>query len=408
MSNLYGKGKVLERKVLSNPGFNFIDVHSISLFIDDDDNIFTLVEVWRTDSTKDFLCINNNWGRVDKYGWLLNGFIKDGQFYLAFHKDEDVVIYNVQENIKPISHARLNYNLKKPLISPRYNRILPVSGHQRLYYLLGSSSHFPADPLGFLSTLITGGYGTYYAKPFLEEIRENEIVYHQKIRYGGKINETFIAKEAVTEKDSIHLLGFRGHFISGSGFVKNKPIILHYAAYDTKKKKNTRKHSVHTKTPEIKFDKNTAMNGTDMKSYYGPLSMDNLEDDIFVVFSWVERHNYRAGFNINNIKSDIYFWQFYNDSPGDPEKIGEGFMPLVKVDSIGHVHVFWVNNKGGLVHKTKANSHWSKESIILNNIDLSLGVSTRYISAEFGKDNNLNVIFPSAGNLVYAKINLEN
>jgi hypothetical protein len=399
MHNSYAKDRIGDWKVMLKKRFS-MNTTLIDLFIDNNNNLFLV------DYNRDSLYMNNDWIKVSKYGRLLNGFLKDGQFYLAFHKDEHIVICKVQEDIKPISHVRINYDLNKPLISPYYYRIVPVSGQQRLYYLLGSSSQFPAHPLEFLSTLMSAGHGTYYAKPFLAQIQNNEMLKGRKIRYGWKIDETYIVEEVAYSKNSIHFLGFRGREASQlSGpvkFAKGKPVILHYANYEIKKKKTTRKHSIYENTP--RFDKDTK---TDFD--YGPLSIDNQGDNVFVVFSWVTSSwNETESNDTKGIISEIYYWQFYNDSPGDVEKIGEGFMPLVKVDLSGVVHVFWVNRKGGLVHKARQDNKWSKEKIILNNVDISSGIRTiRYISAEFDKDDNLNVVFPSDENLVYAKIKLE-
>ena len=119
-------------------------------------------------------------------------------------------------------------------------------------------------------------------------------------------------------------------------------------------------------------------------------------------------------FNIKDFKSDIYYWQGGYGSFGDVEKIASGFLPLVRVDFLGNVHVVWLSSDGGLVHKVKRNGGWSGEKIILNNVDIypditygtSPDITYRKISAEFDKDNNLNVIFPADGNLVRAKVKL--
>jgi len=409
MNNVYAKDHILDWKVISDKKFRCSNLTSTDIFVDKDNNTFVLIGVNGTKYYKALSHINNNWIRVDKYGILLNGFIKDGYLHLAFRKDQDVVIYNIREDIKFVSRISIAEISSKFSILGNINRVIPVSGSNNSYYLLTQDSRSSVHPVAFLMDVLSAGHGVHYRKPFLIQVRDKKLAKPRKLRYGGKIDETFLIEEVVKGKDSIHFLGFRGaetpETSGPPAFARNKPVILHYADYDFKKKKTTRKHSICTKTPEIKFDKNTDMNSTDMKSYYGPLSMDNLKDDIFVVFSWVERHNYRAGFNINNIRPDVYYWQYSDNASGDIEKIGNGFSPLVMVDSIGNVHVLWGNSDGCLVHKVKKNGKWSDEKIILNNVDIYPRIIvTRYIPAEFDKDNNLHVVYPSGGSLVHAVV----
>jgi hypothetical protein len=228
-------------------------------------------------------------------------------------------------------------------------------------------------------------------------MQDDKMLKSRKIRYGGKINETFVIKEVAKGKDSIHFLGLRGpvEVRSAPGFAWNKPVILHYVDYNIKKRKATRKHSIFKNTPNA------------ISSYYGPLSIDNFEDDVFVVFSWVQSISKTRPIPIKDFKSDIYYYQYSDNASGDVERIGDGFMPLVKVDSFGNVHVLWVNNDGGLVHKVKKNGSWSKEKVIINNLDIYTCITiVRYISAEFDSDNNLHVVYPSGGNLVHAVVNV--
>ncbi|HUV40759.1 MAG TPA: hypothetical protein VMW23_03100 [Sedimentisphaerales bacterium] len=408
MNNTNAKDQILERKVLSSKMFNCSDLHSINLFIDDDSNIFVAIAVYGENRYGNyFLCTNNNWQVIDKYGICLNGFIKDGQLYLAFRKDEDVDIYNIQKDIKFVSRIKVKPIKIKGIahnIISYQSRVIPVSDGDSSYYYLGRYVKFPANPLDLAEHFLSGGHGITYRKPALAEIRDNQMLEPRKLRYGGKIDETFTIKEAIKGKDSIHFLGFRGPVEprSAPGFAWNKPVILHYADYDLKKKKTTRKHSIYENTPRT--DKNT-----DTHFGYGSLSIDNLNDDIFVVFSWVTISNYGSrDDNIKDIKPDVYYWQYSGDSFGDIEKIGNGFMPLVKVDSLGNVHVLWIDHDGNLVCKTKKDDKWGKDNFIMTGIDILPGIiSTRYICAEFDKDNNLHVVFPSNGSLVHAKVKLD-
>jgi hypothetical protein len=414
VNDLNAQYHILNWKVLSNKELNCSSITSINLFIDDSNNTVVLVKVSRKYSTEDFLFINNNWISVDKYGRLLNGFIKDGHFHLAFAKDGNIVIYSVGKDIKFASPMKMEDLSGGMSAWPK--RIIPVPRQKSSYYCLGQRRVPPVHPIEFLVGFLSGGHGIMYTKPCLSEIRVDRISKYRKIRYGGKRDESYFVKEVATGKDSIHFLGFRTPEERNSGapkLARNRLVTLHYADYNFKKKKTTKKHSIYEDIP--KYDKNT-----DTNSYYGPLSIDNVDDDIFVVFSWVEKQCWREelkkreGFNIKDFKSDIYYCQSSNSSFGDVEKIANGFLPLVRVDFLGNVHVVWLSSDGGLVHKVKKKGGWCEEKIILNNVDIYRDITFsiypdityRKISAEFDKDNNLNLIFPADGNLVHAKVKL--
>jgi hypothetical protein len=399
MNTLYARDHILDRKVLSNKMFNCSRIYSINLFIDDGNNTFVLIGVQGENRYgNDFLYMNNKWEVIDEQGKVLNGFIKDGYFHLAFQKDEDVVIYNIQKDMKFVSriksHIKIGGITRK--IGSYRNRVIPLSDQNSSYYFLSRYNKFSANPWELFKH-VTSGHGTYYTKPFLAEIQDDTMLKSRKIRYGGKIDESFVVKEAAKGKDSIHFLGFRGAETpetSGTpGLAENKPVILHYADYDLKKKKTVRKHSIYENTS--KYDKNS-------NTYfdYGLFSIDNLDDDVFVVFSLVEMQR-----GNDNIKSYIYYCQSNNSSFSDIEKIGNGFLPLLRADFLGNVHVVWIDSNGGLAHKVKRNDGWSEEKIILNNVDIYSGIiSTRYISAEFDKENNLHVVYPSGGSLVHTVV----
>jgi len=400
MNNVSAKGQILEREELSNPGFNFVDVYSINLFIDDGNSTFVLIGVQGENRYgNDFLYMNNKWEVIDEQGKVLSGFIKDGYFHLAFQKEEDVVIYNIQKDIKFVSRIKISSVPRS--VGSYHHRVIPVSDQNSSYYFLSRRVELPAHPIEFLRTIMSGGHGIYYEKPVLAEIQDDEMSRYREIRYGGKIDETFIIKEVVKGKDSIHFLGFRGAEepeTSGSpAFAGSRPVILYYTNYDLKKKETTRKCSIYEDTPRYDKNKNADF-------YYGPLSMDNLDDNIFIIFSWVER---RRNSNLKETKLDIYYNQSSNNNFGDIEKIGNGFSPLVRVDFLGNVHVVWIDSNGGLAHKVKKTGRWSDEKIILNNLDIYPNITRRYISAEFDKDNNLHVVYPSGGNLFHAKIKLD-
>ncbi|MFC1739033.1 hypothetical protein ACFL1G_08300 [Planctomycetota bacterium] len=331
MNNLNAQSQVLDWKVLSNKQFNCSDISQTTLFIDNDNNAFVLIGIMGENRFgNNFLYMNSNWVVVDKYGILLNGFIKDGSLQLAFKKDEEIVIYKVQKDIM-LAH-RIKIMGVPQGIDPSHSRVISVSEQNSSNYFLKRCVKLPANPVERLRTILSGGHGIYYKKPCLSEIQDDKMLKYQKIRYGGKIDESYVIEEVATGKDLIHFLGFRMPEEAGTQLVLNETVVLHYAGYDVKKKKIIRKHSIYENIP--KYDRNT-----DTNSYYGQLSIDGVDDDVFVVFSWVEKKVNIKKFNIKEVKSDIYYCRLYNNSFGDIEKIANGFLPLVKIDFVGNVHV---------------------------------------------------------------------
>jgi hypothetical protein len=177
---------------------------------------------------------------------------------------------------------------------------------------------------------------------------------------------------------------------------------LYYADYNLKKRKVTRNLTIYEKTP--RYDENTETGFN-----YGPLSIDNFGDDVFVVFSWRgRRRSNRKGFDIKEFESDIYYRECIKDRFGDIEKIAEGFSPIVRADLFGNVYVVWVNSEGDFFYKVRKDDRWSEAEIMLSDIGISpYVVYGGHISVEFDKDNDLNIIYPSNDNLIYAKVKLD-
>lgn len=234
------------------------------------------------------------------------------------------------------------------------------------------------------------------------------------LRYGGKRNESYRLREVLTGKDMIHFFGFRTQKQVGSGrYHDNIPDVLYYTGYSTKKKKVLQTQDIYKKNPY--FDKR----GVLRRPAYWHVSADNFNNNLFIAFSWHKAHLSIKGDtvekDIENTDSPIYYSQDNGKGFVDIEIIGEGILPLVRVDSVGTVHVLWSDSNGNLVHRTKKGDKWSDEQIAMDGV-IDVGEvweSMRQgewllqnMCAEFDKDNNLHVVYPSGGNLVHAKVKL--
>jgi hypothetical protein len=400
VNSVQAKPEIVDLKVLSGATFNTSNIVSVDLFIDKDNNVF--VEVVSRGS--DFLWLNNNWAKTDQYGKFLNGFVKDGRVHITFLNDEkDIDIYSVEKDI----------TLEKHITLPKSNiwiyQIIVVPGENDVSssYILSLVDERSSNPIEYMKSW--SGHGIFYDKPILAEIQDQTPLKYRKIPYGGKTNESYRIREVLTGKDTIHFLGFRTQKQLG-GSEPSTPEVLHYAEYNVKKKKAVRTQDIYEKIPY--FDENDKL-----RHFYWHVSADNFNDDLSIVFSW---HGFRYSGNLNNlgiimenVNSPIYYSQRNGTAFGNVETIGQGILPLVRTDSLGNVHVLWSNNNGDLIHKAKKDGRWCEGQIILNNVinindvwenmrDGTLWLQN--MCAEFDKDNNLNVVFQSKGNLVYAKI----
>jgi hypothetical protein len=402
-SNLQAKPQVIDWKVLSDTSLNGAD-----LFIDKDNRVFI-------EAASHYLWLNNNQIKTDQYGEYLNGFVRDGCVHLAFLKEkQNVDIYTVGKDIKLENRIAIG---DFPRGSPV--QVISVSGDNNTYCVLGSRTQSPWNPVKFMVNIKPDG-GLYYDKPVLAEGRGQTLLKYFKIPYGGKIDESYIVKEVLTGKDKVCFFGFRTQ-----DQYRNWPTseILHFAEYNMKKKKVVQSQDIYEELPDFnKSDKPRTRNLYLELSSYWHISADSLNDDLFIVFSW---HGFRFSkivngvvprINMENINSPIYYSQSSGGTFGDVKMIGEGILPLVRADSLGNVHVIWSNSNGDLVHKVKKGDKWGKEQIILDNVIDTKEIweswpqerlQLQKICAEFDKDNNLNLVFTSNGNLVYAKVKVD-
>ena len=403
VNSLQAKPEVIDWKVLSSDKFNASDITSVDVFIDKDQKVF--IEVYGPG----YLWLNNRWLSTRQYGGCLNGFVKDGKIHLVFMADEQHIdIYIVEEDFALENRITIGDFPRYPGIE----QVIYVPGENDVYYLLGSRQQLPRNPVEFMRDVLSGGHGLYYEKPVWAEIQGQKLLEYQTIPYGGKIDESYNIKEVLTGKDTVYFFGFR---IQKEYRKWPAPNILHYAEYNVKKKKLVRSQDIYEKLPYK--DEND-----EHRYFYWHVSADSFNDDLFIAFSWhgvryynpLQPHSIKV--NMENINSPIYYSQRSNGTAfSDTEIIGNGILPLVRVDSMGNVHVIWANSNGNIIHKVKKGDKWSNEQIILNG-----GIDTdkvwekhcpdkmwlKNMSAEFDKDNNLNVVFPSNGKLVYAKIRM--
>lgn len=446
--------QVLERKIISTQATD-CDMHQTKLIFDGHNNV--LISMYRLLYTNDNLIKMNVPGEYCCR--FLGGFVKDDRFYVAFQDINTVDVYSVQKQIELVSYIK---SLDDPRY-PYYDGVVTIPEQNNSYYLFGHYRILPFNPIENVRMIASAGHGVVYDKPLLAEIQNNKIVRCIKLDYGGKRDESYVVEKAVGEKDSIHFFGFRNidvPFIGTWGPIQlvkpgeggygqkmhnfdrgdyyedrdiTQSVILYYSDYNLKKEKNIRKHTIYQNTPG--YDKKT-----DTYSDYGVLSVDAKEGDVFAVFSWVkwQRHHagstmvegqglkHKEGFNLNDVTSDVYYWQCSDKSYGKAEKIAEGFCPLVRVDILGDAHIFWLDHSGNIVQKVRKDGKWRNEEIILSGVSASPAIIytkycssvrdedrpeailyTKFFAAEFDKDNNLHAIYPTAEGVVYTKLKLE-
>jgi hypothetical protein len=394
-NSIQAKPEIIDRKVLSDTSSN-----RANLFIDKDDGVFV--------KAGHYLWTNSNQVKTDPYGDFANGFIKKGNVHLAFWPDEQHIdIYSVGKDFTFENRIAIgDFDL------PRYLgpiQVIYVPGEKDTYYLLGSREQLPRNPIEFMYDVATGGHGIYYDKPVLAEIQGQTLLKYRKVPYGGKIDESYRVKEVLTGKDRIYFIGFRTQERRTWRDPPN-PKILYYAAYNIKMRDVEQTQDIYENIPY--FDPNDRFRGL-----YWHVSADNFNDNLFIVFSWngTRGSSKSVEIKMENINTPIYYSQNDGTTFSKAEVIGEGILPVVRADSLGNVHVIWSNSNGDIVHKVKKNDKWCDEQIVL---DRAIDVSEVWegmrqgewwlqnMCAEFDTDNNLNVVFTSKGNLVYAKIKL--
>jgi hypothetical protein len=374
------------------------------MFIDAAGNTFIIVRTsgFRGEYyySETFLYMNDNLIDLEPYGGIWNQFLKDGHFHFASRKDETVFIYGVEKDVELVSSINIAGSLGKRLTGEDVDRVIPVPGPSNSYCLLACRWNLPVDPVDFAKTVLSAGHGISYWKPFLVEVQEGKLAKPQRLGYGGKIDESYYVKEVVQHGYLVHLLGLRQQEVPGWGSAKKEfeSRMLHHAAYDLKKKKVIEANTIFTKAPKIEKDKNS-------ETLYGPLSVDALGNDVFVAFTWVRERLQPRPIPRDEIESSIFYWQHSDGTASDVEKIAEGFLPLLKVDSSGTVHLLRVDKRASLVHKAKRNGKWDKDRVLVKNLDMDNGtIFKKCVSAEFDKNNNLHVVYPLGGDLVHAVV----
>lgn len=438
-------GQILQQKVISNQ-VNDWDMHWTKIIFDNNDNVlitmkgffYTVDNLRSTRNLSEYCCD------------VLGGYIKDDQFYIILNDIHKIDVYKIQKQVELESYI-------KPKISEYhdYDGIVLIPGENDFYYLFGHYNLLTSKPIDNLKMMISAGSVTF-KKPFLAKIQNNKIVHCIKLDYGGKRDESYIVQEAVAGKDSIHLFGFRnidvpfigdgvrepirlidsgtnGYALKMHQFKRGdyyqdrnitRSITLYYTDYNLKKMKNMRNSLIYENTPGFNHD-------TDIYSDYGVLSADTKDDCVYAVFNWVEQKHFKQGgkfrqaFDINNVNSSIYYWRCGDKPYGKAEKIAEGFCPLLRVDQFGSVHVFWIDRSGNVVHKIQKGSNWGNDEIILKGINskpiictkFSYSVLdrdrpeailyTKFLAAEFDKENILHAVYPTSEGIVYTKLKLE-
>ena len=404
-ADLRAEGTVLQSKQVPTSMFNSSDIWLTEIFIDVDKNTFVrIMAPGRNPYGIHFLHSNNAWISLEQFGELWNAFMKDGHFHLACKKDETISIYKVRNGIELVDSIAVKGPFGTRMTIEDVDRVIPVTETSHSYYLLADGSCFPVKPLEFLFDFFSAGHGIYYSKPFLIEVEDGKLAKPRKLRYGGKVDESYSIKQVRQyDDDLVHFLGFRSQEERAWGPEKRefKPVILHHAAYNLKKKKVLKTHAIYKNTPEVEKDKNS-------ETLYGPLSIDALHNDVYVVFSWIQHRLQPRPIPVNDVKSTIFYWQYNAGVSGDVEEIADGFVPLVKVDSSGNVHIFWINKNASLVHKVKKKGVWGKDRILVDRVDLMSSVAYgKYIAAEFDNDDKLHVVYPSGGTLVHSVLKVD-
>ncbi|MDD5064613.1 MAG: hypothetical protein PHQ35_07655 [Phycisphaerae bacterium] len=400
--NVQAKPKVVDWTILSDTPLNVA-----GLFIDKDNKTFVK-------AAGHSLWINNNQVKIDQYGYFINGFVKYGTVHLVFRPDEqNINICSIVKDIALEEHIVIE-DFPAGTVVLGEEQVVYVPGESDAYYLLGYRKQTSSNPVEAMKFWISGGHGILYDKPLLAEIRGQKLLSYEMLRYGGKTNESYRIKEVLTGKDKIRFFGFRTQKQIGSGnYPYNIPDVLYYTECNTKKKKVVRTQDIYEKSPYFNEE------GKLRQSAYWHVSADNFNDDLFLVFSWHDYHSAKRTdiieMKMENINTPIYYSQNNGKGFGNAEIIGKGILPLARADSVGNIHVIWVDSNGNVVHKVKKDDKWSNEQFILNGVDAEdvwEGMCQgewflQNMYAEFDSDDNLNLVFTSNRKLVLAKVKLD-
>jgi hypothetical protein len=389
--NLPAGGIVLNSTQFPTATFVGSEIRSVKMFIDADQNTFVIVKA----GDEVFLYMNDNPMDLKQYGDIWDIFLKDGHFHFYVWKDGNICIYKLTtgSDIKLVTRINTQGSFQVTGIDD----IIAISEPENTFYLLSTRSSRPVHPGEFIRDVISAGHGIHYAKPFLIEVRDGKLSKPRRLSYGGKIDESYYIRQVVTRDNLVHFLGFGRQEVHD--IAEEKPIVtLQHVAYDLKKNKAVQFHAICTNAPKLKMDRDNL--------FYAPLSMDVFGNDAFVVFSWLQENQPRLTIpKLKDVNTPIFYWQYSNGVTGEVEKIADGFNPLVRVDSSGNVHIFWVDKNASFIHKAKLNGKWGESTVLVNNLDVDFGIITGgRVSAAFDKDKNLHVVYPSGGNLVHSVI----
>jgi hypothetical protein len=320
---------------------------------------------------------------------------------LAFQPDErNINIYSLNKDIILDKHIDIGNELTYSNGGETSCKVIYIPDDINSIYLLGYQTQLPRNPSEFLKTVLSGGHGYYYDKPVLAKINDLKPLQFKRISYDGNIDECYYIKKVLSKKGNIHLLGFRLKEIGADQreTIPSSTAILQYTKYNPKSNKLQQSYDVYENRPIFP------------DYLFGEFSEDIHNEDIEIVFSWINRTIVTEGPITKSvtIRSNIYYVQSKNDKFGKAENIGQGLIPLVKVDSLGNVHVVWINKEGSIIHKVKKGNNWSNEEVILSGVDNTRSkMFGNYLCAEFDRDNILNIVFPSNGNIVLAKVKFD-
>jgi hypothetical protein len=397
-------GTVLYRKVVLTSGR--LDEHRLqsNLFLTQDGNASVLLN----DSQKLFLynqstlkTINKDKGKNKFIGAFLENnhvmltFVVYAEDYTDYYRYSSINIYDVQKGFeKPVKSIRIPLKSQDKL--PAKMITVPCSPHK--YYVFDVQETFWGVG-GALSRCLSGGHAIGYLKPYLAKIEQNKMSTYEEVEYDGERYEDFEIDQIVHGTQRIHCLGFRHpKYISQGILPPDSSIVLYYLDYNVEEGTNKQNRSIY----EAKYDPG--------RHRFGTMSLNVVNDTAFAAFAF---NKYPYGSwphnDISQISSDIYF--FESDKTAKAAKISEGFLPTVKFDSNGNVHVLGVDSEGQLfIINKKQDNDWSDNIIILKDVRLvsSFMYQEKYFDAEFDKDDNLHIVYPSNdGNITYVKMKLD-
>jgi len=368
---------VLERKILSDSGgINCSNIMWVKMFLTQRSNKpFILINPegipYRLYTPNSAIAVK------EEYGVYVGGYVRNDQLILAFwNLGENVVFYDIQKGFSPTMSVKMQRH--------EFNGVIADPQEDDKFYIPYGRNISP-----WWVRIIPAPDGSVcYAKPFLAEIKNDKILRDYEVEYEGKRAESYRIEDVTSDAKMIHFLGFR------DGVRRNnraEVMILYYVGYSTEKKRVVQNYNILEKE----------MIGL---NHFGPLSMVCKNEDVYVAFTWFVSPVGGFQNNIEQFKSDIYYSQYCNKTAGKTVQIAKGFQSLVKLDSTGRVYVFYVDYAGNLVCKTKQSDKWSKDVTILSGVDILPGIyGIRYIAAEFDSEDNLHLVYPSKGSLIYEK-----